>query len=123
MKFYSHFKGYSRFVATLHLTQHPEGRQTCMATYLDGQHVLTSADCCTAPDRMMPLGDLTHGQVWDDINNGHVSHCTGSAPIHGDMARIEGNYCIIYHGMNIFADGNSNTPVTCFDAYSAPCIR
>ena len=78
------------------MTQHPEGRQTCLATYLDGQHVLTSAYCCTAPDPMMPLGDLTHGQVWDDINNDHVSHCTGSATIVGDMARIEGNYCIIY---------------------------
>ena len=94
-----------------------------MATYLDGNHILTSADCCSVSDPMNPMiGDLTHGQVWDDIHGGHVSHCTGNTPIVVDQMRIEGNYCIIYHGMNIFADGNSNAG-TCFDAYSAPCIR
>ena len=92
-----------------------------MATYLDGNHVLTSADCCSVSDPMNPMiGDLTHGQVWDDVNNGHVSHCTGSAQIYGDMARVEGNYCIINHTMNIFADGNNNI---CFNTYSAPCLR
>ena len=99
-----------------------------MATYLDGNHVLTSADCCSISDPMNPIiGDLTHGQVWDDVHGGHVSHCTGSTPIVVDWVRIEGNYCIIHHIMNIFPGssyhGTSSTPIECFDAYSAPCIR
>ena len=95
-----------------------------MATYLDGNHVLTSADCCSVSDPMNPMiGDLTHGQIWDNMHGAHVSHCTGSAQIYGDMARIEGNYCIIYHNMNIFPGSSNGIPSECFDAYSAPCIR
>ena len=94
----------------------------CMATYLDSQHVLTSADCCVAPDTAVPLGDLTYGQTWTDANGNFVD-CTGSMPIMPDLARIEGNYCIINHGLNMFVDGNSNAPAECSAAYSAPCIK
>lgn len=110
-------KGYSRFVATLHLAQHPDGRQMCMATYLDSRHVLTSADCCIASDTNMPLGDLMYGQTWDDYYGNHISDCAGSQPVPLDNVRIEGNYCIINHWADFYQNG------VCYDGISAPCIK
>ena len=91
--------------------------QTCLAVNLDGNHVLTSAECCTITDPTVPLGDLTMGSIW--MEGTTEMPCEENVQIMYSDAYIEGPFCIINHKKDIFNTATGH----CIDARSAPCLK